>query len=49
MLKDSSKFLTGAINIRNADEGFFVTFKLVSGFMMGVSDFFSGSLIIQSG
>ena len=46
--KDSYKFLTEARNTENGDEDFFLTSRLVSGFMMGVAGFFSVSLVIQS-
>ena len=49
ILKDSAKFLTEARNIGDRDDTFFLTSKQVSGSMMRVAGFFSGSLIIQSG
>ena len=48
MLKDSSKFLTQARNIGHRDGDIFLDSWQVSGFMVGVADFFSVSLIIQS-
>ena len=50
MLKDSSEFLTETGNIGNRNEDIlFSNSRPVSGFIIGVGDFFSESLIMQSG
>ena len=45
----SSKFFTEVKNIRDRNEDIYFTYRPVSGSMMGVGGFFSGSLMIQSG
>ena len=49
ILKDSCKCLNKAKDIRNKEEDIFLTSRQASGFIMGISGFFSGSWIIHSG
>ena len=47
--KDSSKLFTKTRNIGTEMKTFLLTFRPVSGFMMGFTGYFSVSLIIQFG